>query len=334
MSSNKNLINKFTNIKLVKNIFMKFRNKFTILYYHGVAEDSYIKKLSGPNKHLFVPKSYFIEQMSFLKKNDIDVISIDDLYKSNFKPNKFSVILSFDDGYKDNLSYALPILEKFQIPVTIYITTRFPEGDTSMWWYEIWDYLKENKVLELNFLEKNKKWDITSFKQKLNCFSELGKWLLGLSSEFQKKALESITQTKKRKQYSNLVLNWDEIKLLDKHPLVSIGAHTHSHPNLKNLSEKEAFLEMKISKNILEEKLEHPISHFAYPFGSPKEADSQEFELARRCGFSEAVTTRPETIRNPDLYAIPRLGVPHYLTLNGFIGKLSGWECLIKKLKK
>ena len=176
-------------LPLLRKLGSPWRGRACVLCYHRVMPDQKIESTNWPNSSLIMPVSSFEEQMKFLAKKH-EVVSMEGLLKHlSGRSNKFVVSVTFDDGYKDNLSYALPILEKFQIPVTIYITTRFPEGDTSMWWYEIWDYLKENKVLELNFLEKNKKWDITSFKQKLNCFSELGKWLLGLSSEFQKKAL-------------------------------------------------------------------------------------------------------------------------------------------------
>ena len=156
-------------------------------------------------------------------------------------------------------------------------------------------------------------------------------WILNLSYEKQKKYVETITKSVARKQYSNLCLNWEEIKILDQHPLVTIGAHTNSHPNLKKLTEQEAFDEMSYSKNLLEEKLKHSIEHFAYPFGTPNEADVREFELASRCGFQTAVTTRPESIQSPTLNAIPRLGVPSYLNTHGLRAKLSGWENWVRK---
>ena len=94
-----------------------------------------------------MPTSKFAEQMEFLSENH-EVVSMDGLVdylesEPDRDANKFVVAVTFDDGYKDNLTHALPILEQYNIPATIYITTRFPEGDTWMWWYEIWDYLEK-----------------------------------------------------------------------------------------------------------------------------------------------------------------------------------------------
>ena len=91
-----------------------------------------------------MPASKFAEQMSYLSE-DHEVVSMDELVAHLEGDSKeFVVAVTFDDGYKDNLTHALPILEQYNIPATIYITTRFPEGDTWMWWYEIWDYIKNN----------------------------------------------------------------------------------------------------------------------------------------------------------------------------------------------
>ena len=151
-----------------------------------------------------------------------------------------------------------------------------------------------------------------------------------LSYKEQEAMVENLTNNQDRKQFPQLCLNWDEIKILDQHPLVKIGAHTHSHLNLGRLTEEDAFIEMSNSKTLLERELGHPIEHFAYPFGTANEADTREFELAYRCGFRTAVTTRPETIRSPNMNAIPRLGVPPYLGLQGFKVKLSGLEIITK----
>ena len=132
-----------------------------------------VEKDNSPNSSLIVPTLRFTEQMEFLAKNH-QVVSIDGLVEHlEGDSNRFVVAVTFDDGYKDNLVHALPILEKFNIPATIYITTRFPEGDTWVWWYEIWDYLKKIKVLEESYSDKLKKWNLGNLKQKMNCFSEL-----------------------------------------------------------------------------------------------------------------------------------------------------------------
>ena len=68
--------------------------------------------MSGPNKHLFIKKSEFIKQMEYLENANYNVISIDDLYNLDFKPPKNSIIITFDDGYKDNLDIVYPILKK------------------------------------------------------------------------------------------------------------------------------------------------------------------------------------------------------------------------------
>jgi peptidoglycan/xylan/chitin deacetylase (PgdA/CDA1 family) len=305
-----------------------WRGRACVLCYHRVLPEEEFEANKNPNSNLIMPTSKFAEQMSYLAEN-YEVVFMDDLVghlKGDSK--EFVVVVTFDDGYKDNLTHALPILEQYNIPATIYITTRFPEGDTWMWWNEIWDYLENNDTLGVNDVPEGL--TISTLRQKIKCFNKLFDWILNLSYEKQKKYVETLTKSVARKQYSNLCLNWEEIKILDQHPLVTIGAHTNSHPNLKKLTEQEAFAEMSHSKNLLEEKLKHSIEHFAYPFGTHNEADVREFELASRCGFRTAVTTRPESLKSPALNAIPRLGVPSYLNLRGFIGKLSGWETLVK----
>jgi len=315
---------------LVHHLGRPWRGRACVICYHRILPDDEFEADKSPNYNLIVPTSKFAEQMEFLSENH-EVVSMDGLVdylesEPDRDANKFVVAVTFDDGYKDNLTHALPILEQYNIPATIYITTRFPEGDTWMWWNEIWDYLDNNDVLEVNDVPEGL--TISTLRQKIKCFNKLFDWILNLSYEKQKKYVETITKSVARKQYSNLCLNWEEIKILDQHPLVTIGAHTNSHPNLKKLTEQEAFAEMSYSKNLLEEKLKHSVEHFAYPFGTHNEADVREFELASRCGFRTAVTTRPESLKSPALNAIPRLGVPSYLNLRGFIGKLSGWEHL------
>ena len=146
----KKILNKLIKLYLVRNIFYKLRDKYTILYYHGIAEDNNFKKLNGPNKHLFVKKSAFIKQMNYLKNNNIDVISIGQLHKLKFKPSRYSVVLTFDDGYKDNIKIAYPILKKNKFPFIIYVVPKILKGETWVWWVELWNLIVKKNEIKIN----------------------------------------------------------------------------------------------------------------------------------------------------------------------------------------
>ena len=110
-----------------------------ILNYHRICSDNVFTK---PNDELVVSESKFREQLIFLQKN-YNIVSLDGLLSFENK-NKSNVSITFDDGYKDNLTYALPILNELKIPATIYIITKFYEKEGSIWWWELQDYIWEN----------------------------------------------------------------------------------------------------------------------------------------------------------------------------------------------
>ena len=161
----------FAGLPLVHHLGRPWRGRACVLCYHRVLPDDEIETVKNPNSNLIVPTSRFSEQMAFLSEN-YEVVSMDELVSYlESEPygvlKKFVVAVTFDDGYKDNLTHALPVLEKYNIPATIYITTRFPEGDTWMWWYEIWDYLKNVNSIELNGIQKNEYWETRTLRQKI-----------------------------------------------------------------------------------------------------------------------------------------------------------------------
>ncbi len=107
-------------------------------------------------------------------------------------------------------------------------------------------------------------------------------------------------------------MGWSEIAAGAADPLVTIGAHTVSHPILTTLSETQARAEMADSAAAIAARLGRRPEHFAYPVGQPDAAGPREFALARAVGFKTAVTTRPGVLF-PDhaehLTALPRISV-------------------------
>ena len=109
-----------------------------------------------------------------------------------------------------------------------------------------------------------------------------------------------------------LCLNWSGLRKLAQHPLVTIGAHTLSHPMLAKHPDAFARREIAESKAIIESEIDREVRHLAYPVGDPGSASVREFVLARQAGFESAVTTRPGMIfpeHAGHLTALPRLSV-------------------------
>jgi peptidoglycan/xylan/chitin deacetylase (PgdA/CDA1 family) len=107
---------------------------------------------------------------------------------------------------------------------------------------------------------------------------------------------------------NQLFMDWDQLIDLVHSPLITIGAHTHSHSLLTTISSGEAQREILKSKRLLEDNLGKKVRNFSYPYG----AFNQEIKhLLRRCGFISGVTTVPRsmTFKGFDVMAIPRFEV-------------------------
>ena len=147
----------------------------------------------------------------------------------------------------------------------------------------------------------------------------------------QTKFMEKITGNKKRKNYSEICLNSDEVKFLDNHPLITIGSHGHNHLNLKILSEEEMKSDVLNSLEILEKLLNHKIKHFCYPFGGKKEASDREFKIIKNLNFDSAVTARTYPIKKYNIFSLPRIYIGKKACARTLINHLSGFYNLVKK---
>ena len=110
----------------------------------------------------------------------------------------------------------------------------------------------------------------------------------------------------------DLCMGWQEIALLARDPLVTIGAHTVNHAMLAKLPEKAVRTEMDLSRTVIEAALGLRPAHLSYPYGDPGSAGPREFNIARELGFATAVTTRPGVLFRSHarhLTALPRLSL-------------------------
>ena len=298
------------------------------LNYHRVTEKIVDKNDFCPNIDICVTKDNFRKQIEAVSKTftPVDISTTIEGLESNTLNNR-SVVVSFDDGFKDNLELALPILEEFNVPAVIYITTGIIDQECNLWWYALEEHLSNNHKIHFSWDGKDYMLDAMTPEQKRATYKQLVEIFRGLHI-FRQNDLLLELKAEPAPQIDE-ALSWDEVIELDKHPLITIGAHTRSHPVLSSLPDNDAKAEIIQSKLILEDRLGHPVEHFAYTFGDPKACGKREREFTRDAGFKSGVTTTSGHFRAESkrcLFGLPRVIIDYFDTHMDFLWKLYGFE--------
>jgi peptidoglycan/xylan/chitin deacetylase (PgdA/CDA1 family) len=237
------------------------------------------------------------------------------------------VVVTFDDGYLDNLENALPILRALEIPATIYIATGNIGAKREFWWDDLERLtlgapnLPEIVRLEINGrdLECNpgsnepddRSWNVLSPNERSprqRLFCELHALLRPLAAAQQEAVLaqlRAITGTSPEARPLYRCLAESELKMLATEPLITLGAHTVSHPDLALRSRDEQRAEIAGSKARLEQLIAHSVEHFSYPYGSQND---DSIEICAELNLRTAVTCIAQPVeRGVSPFRLPRL---------------------------
>ena len=295
-----------------------FRKKGTvILMYHSISQDSDIDILID-NK---VSPNNFEKQMQYIakKKKVISLAAFLDYTKNKDKRLKNSVVITFDDGYLDNYTVALPILKKYGLPATFFITTGLI-GKASV--YDKLSYLvmsTERDKISVSFGDGiSREFSLVSKKDKYDFIDKSTIFLENMSNEMQLDFLRSIS-TKLRgdsfdiEQYNpKIMMSWEDCKIMSTHDKVFLGIHTVSHPNLAKLSPDAVWKEIAYSKEKLEGFIGQKAEFFAYPYGKRSHYNNNVVEILKQSGFQCALTTEMGANNGKDdLYQLKRVGSPN-----------------------
>jgi peptidoglycan/xylan/chitin deacetylase (PgdA/CDA1 family) len=174
--------------------------------------------------------------------------------------------------------------------------------------------LKENKI-SFNYQDQTMRYSLQSYSEKEEVFNTLRHFIKAHHGTEQFNLIDSLFSTYGmllHEKVEQLALDWNQISQLNKDPLVTIAAHTVSHPSFKVISEAELLNEVERSIEILETKLHTPIGHFAYPYGSAVEVGKREVDLMSKTKIKTSTTGRNGNIMREhfnNLHALPRLYV-------------------------
>jgi peptidoglycan/xylan/chitin deacetylase (PgdA/CDA1 family) len=313
------IINDLTRSILRKPILVPFSAVFSPCY-SGIGSIVMFHRVLQNDKEIIcgdieITEAYLVKIIDFFASKDYEFISLDDLYdilKGNIIKKKF-VVFTFDDGYEDNYSVAYPVFKKYNIPFAIYICSSFPDKRANLWWYALKELTDTNIKLEFEYHKKFFTIRTSTLNEKKSAYREIRKLILDLNGMEQVVFIDNLFKKydiKIEKYVDKFALSWNQIKTMSQDKLVTIGAHTENHYNLKELDTAIMLKEINKSKEKIEVMIGKKVEHFAYPFGSKNEASTREFNIAKSIGFKTSTTTRCGNIHlghNKKLESLPRI---------------------------
>jgi peptidoglycan/xylan/chitin deacetylase (PgdA/CDA1 family) len=272
-----------------------------------------------PNRLLEITP-YFLEGLlRRLRRSRRDLISLDEMHRRMItgELKRRFVCITFDDGYRDVLEHAYPLLRKYEVPFALYIPTSFPDRIGELWWVALEETIRRSKRIGLTVNGKDQFFECDTTREKNLLYADVYQWLRSMKSEAQLRSVVRDLATRQGIDMAalcrELCMDWDELNTIAADPLCTIGAHTVNHMMLKKLDDEQAVrAEMDMSRAVIEAALGRRPQHLAYPVGDPTSAGPREFRIAAELGFKTAVTTRPGVMfraHREHLTALPRISV-------------------------
>lgn len=270
----------------------------------------------APNGILQVTPQFLEAVIVRARKAGFEIVDLDEAVRRLGSPEaKPFVVLTFDDGYRDNLVHALPVLKKHQAPFTLYIPTALIDGVGVVWWQALEDIIAANEVVVVDLPEGPHYGDAATLEQKRATFAyvyDRYRKMPEPERESSVRALAERYDLDLARHCRDLIMDWTELKTFADDPLCTIGAHTVHHFELSKLPEAQMRAEIEQSAKVLAAQFGKRPRHLSYPIGGVAAAGPREFGAARELGFATAVTTRPgglyaEHAGHPE--ALPRISL-------------------------
>jgi peptidoglycan/xylan/chitin deacetylase (PgdA/CDA1 family) len=271
-------------------------NKLNIVLYHGFMSNLNLESVSNMFAKKFISSNEFEEHLKIYLRYAIPISLQEFVIKENLPNN--ALIITIDDGYENNYSIAYPILKKYQIPATIFITTGFIDRKNVLWtdWIDVILFRARNikkpffcqgKEIFLNLENKKTRYltlqkvkTILKVMPKSYIFNFLTKLQDFLKVEYSWDTMPNGLRP----------LKWEQIREMKESGLISFGSHTVSHPILSRCNHEIQQYELYESKCRIETELNEPCYMFAYPNGQMDDYMIKTIELLKDNNYKVALT--------------------------------------------
>lgn len=260
---------------------------FQILTYHRVNDerDPFFES---------VPTSVFEKHMGYIAQV-YRVLTVEELVVRSQRGRLPSnaVAITFDDGYRDNLTHAAPILQRLGLPATIFLATGLI-GTAKVAWPDRLAFAFKTTKAELLVAPWGQPLPLGNQFDRLRALAQTLAYLKRLPDDELRAIVDRMLGTLRvndQRCFKDLMLNWDDVNALAGLGF-SIGAHTVNHPILSRISPARARTEIEVSRTMIEMAWGRSPQAFAYPNGGAEDYTSTVTRLVRDAGFRCGVTTR------------------------------------------
>jgi peptidoglycan/xylan/chitin deacetylase (PgdA/CDA1 family) len=283
----------------------RFRPCLIILNYHRAAGDN------------------LAQQMRYLRRY-YRVMHLEDALSELYQPEqqrrtsdrRLPLVLTFDDGYRDNYSCAFELARTLQVPITIFLIPGYIESGERFWWLEgrrLAYHTDVDKVtIEGQTYHPGVPEEQTALARAIDTHARRATSVAereAFLAQIRRAVMSGSSNGLDAVDPEALPLRWAQVYEMEQSGWVSFGAHTMHHPVLAYLADvRELQREVAECKQVLERQLGHPVRSFAYPIGKLQHIGNEGRQAVQMAGYDWAVTTIEDgNTRQTDPYLLRRL---------------------------
>jgi len=290
-----------------------------ILGYHRVTDD--------PGPYLpATPRRVFGGQMEYVSSR-YRVLSLDtavDSLRRNDVPDN-ALVITFDDGYRDNYLYAFPILRRLSLPATIFLATGSTCSRRLLWHDLVFAAFSRTEASDLNdFAGTLPRYSLNTRNERLAAQTEVLRFLRALDDDSRSRWIDALMNelgVVDGHEAPNVMLTWADVQVMHQAG-VSFGSHTVTHAILSRVPGSKARVEVNASKAAIEAQLGARVTAFAYPGGKRPDFDESVKRIVKDAGYDCALTAIPgSNDAGQDLFELRR-GTPWETDVPGFAARM------------
>jgi len=312
------------------------RNKIAVLMYHGVTDKDI-------NCWTQLPKDKFEIQMRYISRNysPRHLTDAAKILRRDIAPSKYAIVITFDDGFNNNMTTAYPILKRYSIPAIIFLATSFvdknPRFAGLLWTDYILALFRNTGLKQVDLSDINLgKYDLINLQDRHQAKETVCRALKKLNYDEKNRIIEIISSRLGNKISSDdyeifRSLDWQDVSVLSKERLIEFGAHTVNHEILSRMPKNAAEKEISDSQITIGKATGKPVSFFAYPNGTRADFNNETKAIAAEHFKCALTTIEGLNSIGSDMYELKRINIGNDISMMEFKLLISGTVDFIRR---